>query len=134
MRVVTLRNALHDICTTAERALLQRVWRLWCEAAVGRIRGERRARLRQMTPYQMLFGKSTAVEAAHINVQRKRHLLKSITKHGNIVKRNILAVVLSETPESHTYNNNKNNNSWDMLALPDNNSPEATPMNYRPRR
>ncbi|ORC84127.1 uncharacterized protein TM35_000491330 [Trypanosoma theileri] len=161
LRLIKLRDALHLICTEAETALRRRVWQVWCDAAVRRIRGERWARVQQMTPYQkMLFGKSVsayyerlarsrraqeqrgkeaAVETAHINDQRKRHLLKSINRHGDIIKRNILAVVLSDIPETRTNSKSKNNNnnnsgSWDVVASPDNSSPEITPMNYKPHR
>ncbi|KEG09516.1 hypothetical protein DQ04_05091020 [Trypanosoma grayi] len=127
-------GALSSICAAAEAALLRRVWREWHNGAADRVEKAKRAHLQRMTPYQkMLFSRSVAVyyerlarsrreqerrgrlsgaEAAQADARRKRRLRRTIAEHGNIVNRNILAVMLSQTPRAH-------GEDWDGVVSPE---------------
>ncbi|RNF02245.1 hypothetical protein TraAM80_06539 [Trypanosoma rangeli] len=128
----------------AEAALLRRVWRGWQDAATGRDGWVRYGQRRQWTRYQkMLFSKSVAAYYArlaqsqrdrerrrwHVRVAnakaeavRRRRLQRDVVAHGNIVTRNILAVLLSPSPGAHRPRN--------ILATPEP-SPDAVPASAK---
>ncbi|EAN94518.1 hypothetical protein C3747_189g61 [Trypanosoma cruzi] len=138
LRSVGRDGALSSLRASAEAALLQRVWRGWHDTAADYVKQAMHGRHHQRTRYQkMLFSKSVAmyydriarsqrqqerrrrqVDAANAqaNAMRRRRLRETIAEHGNLVNRNIRAVLLRQSPGAH--------NSRDTPETPEQ-SPDA---------
>ncbi|EKF32120.1 hypothetical protein MOQ_004035 [Trypanosoma cruzi marinkellei] len=138
LRGVGRDDALSSLRASAEAALLQRVWREWHDTAAEYVKQAMHGRPHHRTRYQkMLFGKSVAMyyerlarsqrqqerrrrkmdaATAQAEAMRMRRLQKSIEEHGNLVNRNIRAVILRQSPEGH--------NTGDTLVTPEE-SPDA---------
>ncbi|RNF25701.1 uncharacterized protein Tco025E_02138, partial [Trypanosoma conorhini] len=140
LRRVERDGAISALRASAEAALLRRAWRGWRDTAAERARRARRGQRRQWSRYQkMLFSKSVAayyarlsqaqrdaerrrmhVDATNAKAEalRRRRLQETVAAHGNIVTRNVLAVLLGRAPAARR--------PRDPLATPETN-PAAAP-------